>query len=111
MTATVTIILVGVTSLAAYLLGIRTLRLSPARLPRAAARAMECLGLTVLFAVANLVLGAGLLLGLRAATGRFVSVYVLNDVALTVLSFVQALLLQWWRATEEPRSGPEAQSP
>ncbi len=39
-------------------------------------------------------LGLALLLGYRALTGRFVSVYVLNDATIVIVSFLQALVIR-----------------
>ena len=65
---------------------------------RAAARdALECVGLTVAFFVANLVLGAALTVVVRAVTPLFVSLYLSGDVSLLVLSALQALVYQRWR--------------
>jgi hypothetical protein len=63
----------------------------------AAGRALECLGLTLLFFTANLALGALLTLLVRALTPLFVSLYLSADVSLLVLSALQALVYQRWR--------------
>jgi len=47
--------------------------------------------------VGNLALGLVVILGLRALTHRFVTVYTLNDATLAVLSLLQALVLHCWR--------------
>ena len=85
------------TSLVAYLVGSRRLGLPPARLGRAAGRALDCIGLGLLFLVLNLFVGGAVVLGLRLATGRFVSLYVLNDGTILLLSLLQGLIAQWWR--------------
>jgi len=36
---------------------------------------LECLGLAVIFLVGNLAAGSALILGLRALTGQFISIY------------------------------------
>jgi hypothetical protein len=59
---------------------------------------LECLGLIVIFLAANLAVGAALILGLRALTGRFISVYFVNDATLAILSLLQALVFYRWRA-------------
>jgi hypothetical protein len=58
---------------------------------------LECLGLIVIFLAANLAVGAALILGLRALTGRFISVYFVNDATLAILSLLQALVFHRWR--------------
>ena len=74
---------------------------APASLLQAGARALDCAGLTVVFLVANVTLGVAVILGLRAVTGQFVSVYLINDASLAVLSIAQAVFFRWWR--ELPR--------
>ncbi len=93
--------LVALTSLAAYGAGRRTLRLSPRALRRAAGEALESVGMLLLFYLANVVLGTVLVLIARAA-GYFVSLYLLVDPTLVVLSFLQALFFQRWRERESP---------
>ncbi len=87
---------VGLTSFGAYGLGARWLGLAPAGLRRAWTKALDCMGLVIVFLLANLVTGVALLFGLRVITGRFFSFYLLNDATLGVLSVVQALVFQWW---------------
>lgn len=92
--------LVGIavlTSLGAYLVATRRLGLRPTTLPEALAEALECLGLAVVFLVSNLVVGMVLVLGLRAVSGRFISIYGLSDITVVVLSLLQALVLHSWR--------------
>ena len=85
------------TSFGAYFAARRLGPLRLAELRPAALDVVDCIGVSVLFLVCNLALGAGLLLGFRALTGRFVSVYVLNDVTMPILSSVQALVfIRWW---------------
>ena len=87
----------AVTSLGAYLVGCRPLRLPRARLGWAVGRALDCVGLGLVFLGLNLAVGGVLVLGLRAATGRFVSLYVLNDGTILLLSLLQGMVAQWWR--------------
>jgi hypothetical protein len=58
---------------------------------------LECLGLAVIFLVGNLAAGSALILGLRALTGQFISIYWLNDISLLVLSVIQAIAFHCWR--------------
>lgn len=90
--------LVAATSLGAFLIGIRRLGLPRGGLRRAGARALEAIGLSFVFAAANLGLGVAVILGWRALTGEFLSLYLLNDAVLALLSLVQALIFQWWWA-------------
>jgi hypothetical protein len=92
-------VLVAVTSVGAYALGVRRLGLRRDALGAAIGRALECLGLTIAFGAANFALGFGLILATRAVLRGFVSVYVLNDAVLLILSLVQALVFAWWQAT------------
>ena len=87
----------ALTSLGAYVIGTRGLTLRRDKLTPAITEMLECLGLTTVFLVGNLAVGVTLILGIRALTGRFISVYWLNDVSLVLLSFVQALVFLSWR--------------
>jgi hypothetical protein len=90
------IALVAGTSALAYLLGIRRRR-STGRLGVAVAQATAVVGAGVVFFVANALLGMMAILALRASTGQFISIYVLNDVSLVFLSLFQGLVFRaWW---------------
>lgn len=89
--------LVGVTSLAACLIGARGLRLPGRALGVAAGRMLECVGLTLLFFGANLGVGVLAVLAARALTRGFVSLYLADDLILLPLSLLQALVFAWWR--------------
>jgi len=59
---------------------------------------LECIGMFVMFLVANVVVGMLLVLILRTFTGRFVSIYVLGDLLLVIFSAVQAFVFHYrWR--------------
>jgi len=90
--------LVAATSLAAYFVGARRLRLPRAGLGRAFARALETLGLLMLFGALNAGVGIAVVLAWRGITGEFLSFYLLNDAVLGVFSLLQALIFQWWWA-------------
>src|SRR3990172_5338434 len=92
------VLIVGLTSLGAYLVATRSAGLRRADLQGAVMEALECLGLVVIFFLANFAVGAALILGLRALTGRFISIYVVNDATLAILSLLQALVFHRWRA-------------
>lgn len=70
-----------------------------ASLRAAAARALEAVGLTVLFFLANVATGALVTVAARALNVAFISIYLTTDVALLVLSLLQALVFQRWRET------------
>lgn len=91
------LILVGLSSAGARLLGRRGLPRGGFRF--ALGKALECLGLAVLFFAANVSLGFLISLLARASGQVFVSVYLSVDIALLALSLVQALVFQWWRET------------
>jgi hypothetical protein len=80
----------------AYSVGTWGFGLRRDRLTQATIGALECLGLAVVFLMGNLAAGVALILGLRALTGRFISIYWLNDITVPALSFLQALVLQSW---------------
>jgi hypothetical protein len=88
--------LVAVTSVAAGLIGRWGLRLPAAAVGAAAARTLECLGLAMVFVAANLAVGLAVILSFRAISGRHVSVYLLNDVTIVVLSVLQGMVFRWW---------------
>jgi hypothetical protein len=90
------LIAVAITSLGAYLVG-RSQGRSPAGLRRTLARFLECLGAVAAFAIVNLALGAAMILGVRAVTGRFVSLYLLDDVVWIALSLLQGIAWSLWR--------------
>jgi hypothetical protein len=90
--------LVAATSAAALRIARRRGHLDrPGALRAAALDALECVGLTAVFFVANLALGALLTVVVRALTPLFVSLYLSGDVSLLVLSVMQALVYQRWR--------------
>ena len=93
------LVLVGLSSLAAALV---TRKRARRRLGSAAGKALETIGLAVVFLVLNAALGFSATLLARAATVAFVSLYLNDDVTILVLSGLQALLFQWWREPETP---------
>jgi len=92
------VLIVGLTSLGAYLAATRFAGLRRGDLRGAVMETLECLGLVVIFFLANFAVGTALILALRGLTGRFISVYVVNDATLAVLSLLQALVFHRWRA-------------
>lgn len=87
----------ALTSVGAYAVGTRGLALRRSKLAPAVMEMLECLGLMVAFVLGNLAVGVMLIVGFRALTRQFVSVYWLNDISLVVLSLVQALIFHCWR--------------
>jgi hypothetical protein len=92
------VVVVILTSAGAFVVACRGVGLRRAALPGAFMQALDCLGLAVLFLLGNLGLGLVLVLGLRVITGRFISLYILNDATLPFLSLLQALVVHSWRA-------------
>jgi uncharacterized membrane protein len=97
MSSVTLVLIVGLTSLGAYLAATRFFGLRRAELRGAVMETLECLGLVVIFFLANFAVGTALILGLRALTGRFISVYIVNDATLAILSLLQALVFHRWR--------------
>jgi uncharacterized membrane protein len=92
------VLIVGLTSLGAYLVATRFTDLRRADLQGAVTETLECLGLVVIFFVANLSVGAALILSLRSLSGQFISVYIVDDVTLVILSILQGVVFHRWRA-------------
>jgi len=84
----------GLTSLGAYLFGVRRIGLSTAGLGTAVLATLECVGIALIFVVINLGVAAGIIFGVRALTAGFLSVYLLDDVTWWGLSVLQGLV--WW---------------
>lgn len=90
-------VLVGITSLGGFLLGARAFGLSAGGLRAAVGKTLECVGLTIIFFLTNLLAGMAVVLLGRLLTRGFASLYLANDVTLLVLSLLQGLTFQWWR--------------
>ena len=89
--------LAAVTSIAVYALAIGWRGLPARRLGPAVLLVLQMVGTSTLFLLANLAVGLACVLAVRGTTGRFVSVYVLNDVTLLVLSALQGACFECWR--------------
>jgi hypothetical protein len=89
--------IVALTSVAAYLVATQRLGWHPDTLPAAMGETLECLGLAAMFLAGNLAVGGAFIFGLRIFSDRFISVYGLGDIALALLSLLQAIVLQSWR--------------
>jgi len=91
--------IVAVTTLLAYAVGRKMFGRSARSLAQAWAQLMECVGAFCLFLSVNMVIGVAVILILRATTPRFISMYILDDVMLIILSAVQGLAFRlWWRS-------------
>ncbi len=96
MTETFLLALVAITSVGAHALGRKKLGLSGRGLLAALGKVLEGLGATLGFLIIN-VAGAVLIILVLRSMGRFVSVYLVNDVVWVALSLLQGLTFQWWR--------------
>jgi hypothetical protein len=90
------VVLLGLTSVGGYVVGVQGLALSSPGLRVAVNRALECGGAMFVFFVANLSVGMLAILAVRFLTGRFMSLYLASDTTLLILSFLQALIFQSW---------------
>ena len=95
------VVIFSLTSAGAFLVGARRRSLRARELPRALTDVLHSLGLAVLFLLSNLAVGTAAILCLRALTGDFISIYVVGDITLPILSLVQALIFRHWRARSE----------
>ena len=90
------LILVGLTSVGGCLAGRKALGLSWAALRMAVGKMLRCVGIMLAFFAANLAAGLTVILAVRSLTPGFLSVYLVDDVVLLVLSLLQGVTFQWW---------------
>lgn len=95
------LLLVALTTAAGYAIGVHALGLRRASVPAALGKSLECIGVALLFMIANTALGFALILALRAAGGTFVSLYVVSDPSVAILSLLQAIAFQTWLDSRE----------
>ncbi len=93
----------GLTSIGAVVVGVRLLWLSGRALPAALTTVIDVLGLTLVFCLANGVLGVIVLLAERHLRGQQVSLHRVDDIALYVVSLLQAIAFQAWRTSGRTR--------
>lgn len=98
------LVVIGLTSLAAYLVGAKWFGLSWHVLRSAVGRMFECIGIMLIFCVVNLAVVVITILTIRSLTDRFLPLEIASDLTLPALSLLQALILQWWRELSAPRS-------
>jgi|SRR5512144_2823246 hypothetical protein len=92
----------GLTSVGACAIGMRRLGLPGDGLGQALLGMCRLAGTAIVFLSLNLLIGlAGVLLA--RGLGVFVSVYLLNDAFLPVLSVLQAVIFECWRAQRTAR--------
>ena len=88
--------LVLLTSVAGYLVGTRRCGLARPELGNAIRALLETIGLAAIFMAVNLGLVVVVVVMIRAGSSRFVSAYVIDDIALAGASLVQGFLFRWW---------------
>ena len=105
------VLVAALTSLGSVVLGVRLLRLPARALPRALGAVVDVVGTAVLFFLANAAVGVLFLLAERHLAGRLVSLHRLDDVALYVISALQAIVLQAWRTANRSRGAAPPRGP
>lgn len=88
----------ALTSLFAIVSGVRYLRLNWRDLPAVLLVALECVGAAMVFVVLNVGLAGVVVVVTRTLGMKFVSAYIAGDVVWLVISMLQALCFQLWRA-------------
>jgi hypothetical protein len=81
------------------------LGVSVTRLPQAARRTFEYVGLWLLCLTLNVGLGTAAVLLFRTVAARFVSVYLVNDVSFVIFSAIQASILHAWLSSSKNERG------
>jgi len=100
------LLFIALTSVGAYRLGVKRLGLRGSGIQAAIGKVLEGLGLTLVFLLVNVAIGATVILAVRALTPSFLSLYLAApDDSLLVLSLLQALTFQAWRGSAQPESG------
>jgi hypothetical protein len=97
-------LLFGLSSLAAASFVVRVARPSPP-LAQVVGHALEVVGLWTVCLILNLGLGILAILSLRTFTSSFVSIYVLDDISIVLVSALQAFALHAWLSSS--RRGDE----
>ncbi len=92
----------GLTSAGACAIGVRRLGLPGGGLGPAIRAMCRLAGAAIVFLALNLAIGLAALLVARGL-GVFVSVYLLNDAFLPVLSVLQAVIFECWRGQRPAR--------
>ena len=65
--------------------------------------AVELIGATTIFFIANLAVGSLLVLAIRKVTPFYPSLYEVADVALLLISLIQAAVVETWRRPKQGR--------
>lgn len=91
------LLLAAFTSVAAYLGGVTRFGLSRRALRAAGLSALQFVGMGIVFLLVNLAVGLVAVLAIRSFTAGFLSVYLLNDPSLILLSALQGITFECWR--------------
>ncbi|HEX6081189.1 MAG TPA: hypothetical protein VF197_16290 [Methylomirabilota bacterium] len=94
---------VALTSAGACAVGVRWLGLPADRIGAAVLGACQLAGVAIVFLALNLALGLAVVLLARGVFRVFVSVYVLDDVYVPLLSVIQAVVFESWRLRRAAR--------
>jgi hypothetical protein len=97
------LVVVALTSMGGCAVGIRRLGLRPDRLRAAIASTCQLAGMAIVFLALNVALGLAAVFLARGVLRVFVSVYVLNDAYLPLLSVIQAVIFESWRGQRAAR--------
>jgi hypothetical protein len=97
------LVVAALTSAGACAVGVRWLSLRPDQLRPAVLALCQVAGVAVAFLALNVALGLAIVLLARGVVGVFVSVYVLDDVYLPLLSVIQAVIFESWRGLRAAR--------
>ena len=99
----------ALTTIIAYEIGRRRLKLSRQSAVNAVCVLLECVGAFVLFLCVNIVLEVTIVLLIRSTSGYFVGFYGIDDVILLILSAAQGIAFRLWASLSHreraPRSG------
>jgi len=102
--------IVVISSAGCFLAGSRTGRWTRHALWPSVCRMLESVGMGALCFLLNMCLGMGLILAVRSVTPWFVPIYLMSDVLILALSFLQGLMLcMWWHGGPEDSIAPGLQ--
>ena len=90
------VVVVGLTSVGACVIGRNWLSLSWNNLRLALNVMLESVGVGLVFFAVNLAAGIVMILVGRLLLREFVTIYLVSDSTLLVLSLLQGLVFQWW---------------
>lgn len=99
------LVIAGLTSVGMYVVGVKGLGLSGSGLRMALGRALECVGVILVFCMVNIALGMFVILTARLVTRGFISLYLASDTTVLMYSFLQGLAFQAWREASRRQDG------